>query len=94
MKSIRDALIRGVWGPQSKLGNNLNYGGPDCAAEAPVWFKVAVVLVLVSLDDSELDYANLVSLLVVTLSTLDAPPLHLREKLIVPAALQPSQDPW
>ena len=94
MKSIRDALIRGVWGPHSKLGNNLNYGGPDCAAEAPVWFKVAVVLVLVSLDDSELDQTILVSLLLVTLSTLDAPPLHLREKLRVPAALQPSEDPW
>lgn len=46
MKSIGDALSRGVWGPHSKLGNNLNYGGPDCAAEGSPWFKVLCIAAL------------------------------------------------
>ena len=49
MKPIGDFLLRGVWGEHSKLGNNLNYGGPDCAAEAPISFKLAVNMALVSL---------------------------------------------
>ena len=49
MKPIGDFLLRGVWGEHSKLGNNLNYGGPDCAAEATVSFKLAVNMALVSL---------------------------------------------
>ena len=48
MKSFHDFMLRGVWGPHSKLGNNLNYGGPDCAAEAPISFKVTVMAFLVS----------------------------------------------
>ena len=48
MKSVHDFMLRGVWGPHSKLGSNLNYGGPECAAEAPISFKVAVMLVIVS----------------------------------------------
>ena len=48
MKSLSDALLRGVWGPHSKLGENRNYGGPDCAAEAPISFKLAVMGGLVS----------------------------------------------
>ena len=47
MKSFSDAMMRGVWGPHSKLENNLNYGGPDCAAEAPIEFKVAVIAIMI-----------------------------------------------
>ena len=48
MKPIGDFMLRGVWGEHSKLGNNLNYGGPDCAAEAPLYFKPLCILALVS----------------------------------------------
>ena len=47
MKSISDALVGGIWGPNSKFGNNLNYGGPDCAAEASIEFKLAFMLVMI-----------------------------------------------
>ena len=41
-----DALTRGVWGENSKLGNNLNYGGPDCAKECSPWFKILCISIL------------------------------------------------
>lgn len=41
-------MLRGVWGEHAKLANNMNYGGPDCAAEAPVYFKWLCTLSLVS----------------------------------------------
>jgi len=47
MKSIRDMSLRGVYGEHSKH-NNLNYGGPECAALLPTEFKVMTLLVLVS----------------------------------------------
>ena len=47
MKSFSDALTRGVWGPHSKLKDNLNYGGPDCYAEASPWFKFTINACLV-----------------------------------------------
>lgn len=52
MKTIGEFMLRGVWGPHSKLQNNLNYGGPDCAAEAPISFKLMVMVSLVSLISS------------------------------------------
>ena len=48
MKSFSDFMLRGVWGPHSKLENNLNYGGPDCAKEAPPEFKIAISALMVS----------------------------------------------
>ena len=48
MKSFGEMMLRGVWGPHSKLENNLNYGGPECANEASYWFKIAVSAILVS----------------------------------------------
>jgi hypothetical protein len=48
MKSIRDIFLRGVYGEHSKH-NNLNYGGPECAALLPTEFKIMTLLVLVSL---------------------------------------------
>lgn len=51
MKSIRDMCLRGVYGEHSKH-NNLNYGGPECAALLPTEFKIMTLLVLVSVNSS------------------------------------------
>ena len=48
LQEIRDILIKGVWGPSAKLENNLNYGGPDCASEATVTFKLSMIAIIVS----------------------------------------------
>lgn len=48
MEAISDVFVRGVWGPYAKLPNDLNYGGPECAAEAPNEFKYITMAVLVS----------------------------------------------
>lgn len=62
MKSIRDIFLRGVYGEHSKH-NNLNYGGPECAALLPTEFKIMTLLVLVSLSIYLTITASLLNLL-------------------------------
>ncbi len=62
MKSIRDIFLRGVYGEHSKH-NNLNYGGPECAALLPTEFKIMTLLVLVSFSIYLTMTASLLNLL-------------------------------
>ena len=62
MKSLRDMCLRGVYGEHSKH-NNLNYGGPECAALLPTEFKIMTLLVLVSAPKLTVTLAALPNLL-------------------------------
>ena len=54
--------LRGVYGEHSKH-NNLNYGGPECAALLPTEFKIMTLLVLVSAPKLTVTLAALPNLL-------------------------------
>ena len=47
MKTIWEFSLRGVYGEHAKV-QNLNYGGPECAAMLPDDFKIFANLALVS----------------------------------------------
>jgi hypothetical protein len=44
---VPDAVLKGVWGPESKI-NSLFNGGIECAAQSSVEYKAMVNLILVS----------------------------------------------
>ena len=48
MEEIQARLLDGVWGPNARINNDFN-GGPECAKQVPMNFRLATIAILTPL---------------------------------------------